>query len=189
MKPHELDGYPAFPIKSAVFHRMIEAGLFGEKDHVELIHERLMDKGPKTPRHAACRSQVLAYLASRVGEEVGIQVQGSIYFPDHSQPEPDIALLRYRDDFHPDRYPLPDEVLLIIEIADSSLDYDRHIKGPLYAEAGIPAYWIINLQAGVIEAHTQPLGDRYKTVQVAERGERLSLPTSDLEVLVDDWLV
>jgi Uma2 family endonuclease len=176
-------------IDLTVYHGMIEHGLLSEDDKVELISGKIVTMSPKGSRHAACLRKIMTWLPKRVGSRAQIQVQDPIQIPELSEPEPDLALVRPRADFYADRHPLPEEVLLIIEIADSSLDYDRNIKAPLYAAAGIPAYWIINLPEGVIEQHTQPLGDRYKAVRIMERGERLSLPASDLEVWVEDWLV
>lgn len=177
------------PIDLSVYHGMIKHGMLTESDKVELIHGQIVTMSPKGSRHAACLSEVNRWLNQHVSRSMIVRPQDPIQIPNHSEPEPDLALVKFREDKYANGHPLPEEVLLVIEIADSSLDYDRRVKAPLYAEAGIPAYWIINLPDGVIEQHTQPLGDRYKTVRVLERGERLNLPGSDLGVLVEDWLL
>ena len=177
------------PIDLSVYHSMIEHGMLSEADKVELIHGQLVTLSPKGSRHAGCLRKIMTWLPNQVGDRAQIQVQDPIQIPDISEPEPDLAFAKPRADFYAERHPLPDEVLLLIEIADSSLDYDRNIKGPLYAAAGIPAYWIINLPEQVVECHEAPWGERYKRVQVLQPRERLRFPALDIDADVADWLI
>ena len=94
----------------------------------------------------------------------------------NSRPEPDVTLLRWRDDYYANARPTPQDVLLVIEVAESSVQRDRTVKGPLYAEAGIPEYWIVNLQDQVIEVYSNPVKGEYKRAKQAKRGATLPLP-------------
>ena len=106
-----------------------------------------------------------------------------------SEPEPDISLLRRRSDFYADGKPGPNDVLLIIEFADSSLEFDREDKLPIYAEAGISEYWIVNLPDDVIEVYREPAGENYRDQTVARRGDTLTLlKLPSVTVIVNDIL-
>ena len=117
----------------------------------------------------------------------GISPQHPLEIDDHNEPEPDLCVLRWRKDFYAGRHPLPADVLLLIEIADSSLRYDSSTKLALYARAGVPRYWIVDVRDRSILAFTQPAGDRYLSQQRWRAGDRIPLgepgsPLAGLEV-------
>ena len=158
------------------YDRLIEAGTLREDDRVELIEGEIVRMAPLGLRHEACVRR-LEYIFHRLllGKVV-VSTQNSIRIAPNSQPEPDVALLRWRDDLYADARPTPDDVWLVVEVADSSLAMDRSKKRILYGEAGIPEYWLINLQEDIIEIFSNPTGGVYRDAQIVSRGGVLGLP-------------
>lgn len=125
-------------------------------------------------RHAACVAQLNRILSQKAGKQYLVWPQNPIQLNDHSEPQPDIALLKFRSDCYAAADPIPADVLLIIEVSDTSADYDRNIKLPLYAASGIPEAWLVDLNREVIEVYLQPTGSMYQTIKEYHRGESLS---------------
>lgn len=122
----------------AEFERMGKAGIFSEDARVELIEGEIVEISPIGSRHAACVKRLSMYLSRALGDKFIISTQDPIQLDDFTQPQPDVALLQRRQDFYESAHPKPQDVLLLIEVADTTVDYDRLIKLPLYARAGIP---------------------------------------------------
>jgi Uma2 family endonuclease len=173
----------------AEFERMGEAGVFTKDARLELIEGEIIEMSPIGSRHAACVSFLNRFLNRTVGDSALVSVQNPIRLNDFSEPEPDLALLRLRDDFYRDAHPTPADVLLIIEVADTTLAYDRQVKTPLYAKAGVAEIWIINLTEEQIEVYAEPAGDTYQIVSNFRRGEEARSHTiARLSVTVADVL-
>ncbi|MFL6214757.1 MAG: Uma2 family endonuclease [Blastocatellia bacterium] len=171
------------------YYRMADAGLFPRGTHVELIEGEVVEMCAIGNRHAACVDRLSTLLNLIFKGEVIVRVQGPVRLNDFSEPEPDIALLKRRKDFYASGHPTPADVLLIIEVADSSVDFDRRIKLPLYARAGIPETWVMVLPKDTVEVHSQPVNGKYQKVQRLKRGRRLVSPTvAGLGFNVDDLL-
>ena len=153
---------------------MAAAGVFSEGDRVELIEGEIVEMNPIGSRHAACVGRLTKFLERLVGDQVIVWVQNPVQVNDISEPLPDVTLLRPRDDFYSQANPQPSDALLIIEVADSSVEYDRDIKIPLYAEAAIPEVWLVNLPQETIEIYVQPVGDSYREIHLVKRGESLA---------------
>jgi Uma2 family endonuclease len=114
-------------------------------------------------------------------------VQNPIVLDDYSEPQPDVALLRRRDDFYEQSLPTPDDVLLIVEVADTTLEYDRQIKVPLYARAGIAEVWVVNLADGQVEIYAEHANGEYRGKRQAVRSETINSPGAlNLTLSVDD---
>lgn len=150
---------------------MGEAGILSENDHVELVEGEIINMSPIGKRHAACVDALAEFLREMLGRTVNIRVQNPIRLDDYSEPQPDIAILKRREDFYRHAHPQPEDVLLVVEVSDSTLEYDRQIKLPLYARAGVPEVWIVNLVEEIIETYSQPSGDSYLTAKPFARGE------------------
>ena len=168
------------------FERMAETGILSEDDRVELIEGEIIEMSPIGTRHAAC---VDRFTESIVGLRLNIivRVQSSIQLDDYSQPQPDLALLRRRDDFYSGSRPRAADVLLVIEVADTTLEYDRFVKLPAYARAGIPEVWLANLPADRIEMYAVPVDGAYTVIQHATRGEVIQSSSIDeLRLSVND---
>lgn len=136
---------------------MIEMGFFAEDERVELIGGVLHRMSPRGPRHGGSLKRLLGAFIEQLGSQVEFSVQDPITVPSvASEPEPDLVLAKPRESGYFDRHPLPEEVLLLVEVADSSLEEDRRVKLPLYAAAGIEDYWIVNLVNNQVEVYREP---------------------------------
>jgi Uma2 family endonuclease len=165
------------------YYLMAKAGILGEDDRVELIDGEIVEMAPIGSYHASRVKRLIQLLSQQVGSRAIVSAQDPVRLAEHSEPQPDIALLRPRDDFYASAHPGPADVLLIIEVADTSADYVRQVKAPLYARAGIPEYWLVDLAGQRIEVYRDPSAGEYRQVRLVRRGERLSpeaLPSLEL---------
>ncbi|MGA7730607.1 MAG: Uma2 family endonuclease [Chloroflexia bacterium] len=158
------------------YERMIVAGVFPEDDRSELIRGEITEMAPIGLLHASCVSRLTKLLERRVGDAAIIWAQNPIRLVGNSLPQPDVALLKPSSDFYSRTRPAPKDVILLIEVSDTTLNYDTQVKVPLYAEAGIPEVWIVNLQNDVIEAFSSPMAGVYNHAVKVARGQSLPLP-------------
>ena len=170
------------------YELMIQAGVFHEDEHIELIRGEIVKMAALGLPHEACVRRLTKLFERRAGDIAIVSVQNSVQLPNStSQPEPDVVLLTWRDDFYETSRPMPGDVLLIVEVAESSLRYDRRVKMPLYAEAGIAEVWLVDLKSKVVEVHTSPAQGAYQQLRRAERGEMLFVPGKpDVSIQVDE---
>jgi Uma2 family endonuclease len=156
------------------YHRMAEDGLFAQDERVELIEGEIVEKMVIKNPHAAGVRRLDALFHRAVGGRVIIDAQNPVRLGDWSEPEPDIKILAWRDDFYAGAAPVAKDVLLLVEIADSSVEYDRRIKAPLYARHEIREYWLLDLPAKVLEVYRQPGPDGYGNVRRLRRGDSVA---------------
>jgi Uma2 family endonuclease len=149
------------------YHLMGEAGILPEDSRVELIEGELIDMAPIGSQHAGTVFHLSNLLNLAIGSAAFVWVQNPIILDKHSEPEPDIALLRPRSDLYKSSHPRPDDILLIIEVADSSLQYDRHIKIPLYARHGIPEVWLVDLVNKTLTLFRTPSEHGYQEIMTS----------------------
>ena len=138
------------------YEQMIVEGILTENERIELIRGEVVEKMVVGPLHSATVNRINRLLTTRLLALAIVSIQNPVVLND-SEPEPDIALLAPRDDFYAPSKPRSSDVLLVIEVADTSLAYDRDIKLPLYAQAGIQEFWIVNLEESKVEVYRQPL--------------------------------
>lgn len=138
------------------YHQLVELGFFSEDDHIELIRGELIKMAAKGTAHETCITRLLRVLFRLVGDRATLRCQSPIILSFDGEPEPDFSIVRNRNDDYATEHPTPEDMLLVIEIADSSLDYDREVKLPLYAEAQISDYWLFNLPDRYLEAYSEP---------------------------------
>lgn len=143
------------------YHRMGEAGVFDET-RVELIDGEIYDMSPINSPHAGTVKFLNRILNKWLGDKYIIGVKDPVTLDNLSEPEPDIAILKMREDFYTDSHPQPEDVILLIEVAASSLETDKRVKLPNYAKAGIREVWIMDINAYCVEIHTQPWEDTYR---------------------------
>jgi Uma2 family endonuclease len=155
------------------FARMVETGILAEDDRVELIDGEVRVMSPIGPRHVAIVNRLNTLLTRWVADSAIISVQNPIQLTDYTEPQPDIAVLRPRADFYAHALPLPDDVLVVVEVAETSLEYDREEKVPRYAQTRISEVWLIDVERQTVTQYTQPDGTRYRRVQTLKRGQRL----------------
>ena len=149
----------------AEYCALAEAGILAEWERVELLDGEVIVMPPIGPSHEDGTDRLDEQLKLNLTGRARVRVQGSVRLDDYSLPEPDIAVLRLRDDYHR-RRPTPADVYLIIEVADSSLEFDRGVKLLRYAAAGIPEVWIVNLRARQVEAWADPVDGVYQCRRV-----------------------
>ena len=169
----------------AEYYAMGEAGILTEDDRVELLDGELIEMPPIGDRHAGSVDYFTEALPLALRRRANVRIQNPVRLDDGSEPLPDAMLLRRRDDFYRSRKPIPADVLLIIEVSDTSLAYDRGAKLAAYARAGIPEVWIANLPDGRVESYAEPAGGEYAVVRHYYPGSSISpqaFPDIALEV-------
>jgi Uma2 family endonuclease len=171
------------------YHRMAVAGIFNEADRVELVDGEILQMSPIGDRHAAAVNRGNRVFSRTVGDRALVSVQNPIDLPPYDEPQPDIALLRPRDDDYARGKPGAADIMLVIEVADTSVAYDRQTKLRRYAAAGIHESWLLDLPGDALEVHREPGPRGYALIRRCYRGERVApeaLP--DVEVAVADLL-
>jgi Uma2 family endonuclease len=156
------------------YYRMAESGILTEDDRVELIDGEIVEMAPIGRRHAAGVDRVADLFFHRFADGAIIRVQNPVRLDEYSEPAPDVALLRRRADYYESGHPTPADVLLLVEIADTSTAADRQVKIPLYARTGIPEVWLVGLNEYTIGVYRDPSPAGYRTVLTVQRGESLA---------------
>lgn len=169
------------------YHEAIAAEILTEYDAVELIKGKLVKKISISEGHAGIIEELADYFRDRFDSKFRYRSENPVTFKDNSEPEPDFVVSLKKGKGQKSRHPKPDEVYLIIEVAHSTIQYDRKVKGPIYAEAGIPEYWIINLKARKIEVHLSPDQEEntYQTILSYADGESFESPFAGTVVVAD----
>ena len=171
------------------YHRMGDAGIFHDDDRVELIDGRIVEMSPIGGRHVACVIRLTNALAPLVGARGLVSGQNPLVLGRRSEPVPDVVVLRRRDDLSGAWLPAREDALLVIEVAETSLRYDRETKIGLYAEAGVPEVWLVNLLGDAVEIYSDPLEGGYRDIRTARRGETIApLAFPDLRLPVAEIL-
>ncbi|AEN73521.1 protein of unknown function DUF820 [Rhodothermus marinus SG0.5JP17-172] len=158
------------------FHRMGEAGIFGEDDRLELIEGELVRMSPVGSRHAACVARLMRLFVP-LQERAIVWVQNPLRLGEQTEVYPDVSLLRWRVDYYASGHPGPEAVLLVVEVSETSLAYDREVKVPLYARAGVPEVWVVDVEGRVLWVHRMPEGEAYREVWRLEAGEEVAPET------------
>ncbi|MDE2786007.1 MAG: Uma2 family endonuclease [Chloroflexota bacterium] len=168
---------------------MAEAGILAEDERVELLDGEIFVMPPIGPPHEDGTTRLSRDLILRLGDRAWVRVQNSVRLNDYGLPEPDIAVVRFRDDYHRNR-PTPADVLLVIEVADSSLRRDRELKLPHYAAAGIPEFWIPNVPARHVEAFSDPVDGVYQSRRTIPADGQISpIAFPDVVLTVGEFLL
>lgn len=164
------------------YYAMARAGILGEDDRVELIEGEIVVMSPASSPHAGCVNVLNRMLVQAAGDRAVVAAQQPLRLSELSEPEPDVAVLRWRDDCYRGRHPGPADALLVIEVARSSLHFDRGVKLPLYARHSVPVAWIVDLEANRVEVHRLPGPDGYAESSTRSGSDRLPVPGLDLEI-------
>jgi Uma2 family endonuclease len=169
------------------YHRMAEAGILLEDDRVELIEGELIEMAAIGNRHNAAVDRLTELFVERLQRRAIVRVQGSVRLNERNEPQPDLVILRRRDDFYENAPAGPGDTLLVVEVADSSLDFDREIKAPLYARNGVHEFWLVDLEARMVTAFREPTASGYQSAVAARPGESVApsaLP--DVSIAVEE---
>lgn len=176
-------------LTSSEYERMIAAGIFNEDDRIELLEGVIIEMSPKGMKHAASTDRAARHFIRLLGERVIVRNQNPILLNDHSEPEPDLVLAALEEFEYANRHPRPADVYLVLEVADTTLAYDRHSKGLSYANAGIVQYLILNVNEMEIEDYREPSADGYRRKQTYKAGQSFKLAAfPDVIVKVSDLL-
>jgi len=171
------------------YHRLAELGVLGEDDRVELLDGQIVQMTPIGPDHAGCVDELTRLLSRLAGSSAIVRVQNPVILGQRGEPQPDLTLLRPRPGGYRKAHPRPADVLLVIEVADSSLESDRDVKLPLYAAAEIPEVWLVDLVHEAIEVHREPTPEGYREMRTVTRGGTLaSLQLPAVIMSVDEVL-
>lgn len=155
----------------AEYHKLAETGILREEDRVELINGEIIEISPIGPKHAGNMGRLAQFLTLLFRENAIIRVQSPVQLGTYSEPEPDLAILKPREDFYTTSHPRPNEIMLLVEFADTSLSYDQKIKLPLYASHNIPETWLIDLLENRIMVFEHPKGEQYLNINTFQKGE------------------
>ncbi len=173
----------------AEYHQMIEIGILKAQDKVELIRGEIIKMSPVGLKHASCVKKINQLFAQKLGNKVILGIQDPIKLNDNSQPQPDVVLLKPKSDFYATEHPKSEDILLLIEVADTSIEYDRQIKIPLYAENNITEMWLININENIIQVYQNPQGKLYKNITNYQIDDKIDLTIfPDCEIKVKDIL-
>jgi Uma2 family endonuclease len=171
------------------FHRLYEVGILPESLRFELIRGEIVEMPlPQSP-HSGRVNRLIRVFTSTLGDRVVVSVQSPLYLDEYSEPLPDVAVLKPRDDFYETALPEPQDVLLLVEVSHTSVSYDRNVKTPLYAEAGIADYWQVDVKKACLIVNANPSEGSYREMRILKRGESVSpkqLP--QIVFAVDDFL-
>jgi Uma2 family endonuclease len=172
------------------YEHMVQAGVFAPDDRIELIEGEIIEMSPIGDPHASIVDRLTMLMTRHLGSRCIVRVQGPVRFRSlQSRPQPDLAVLRPRADYYAGGSPGAGEIHLLIEVMDTSVEYDRRRKTPLYARAGVPEVWLVDIPADVVDVHRTPGERGYADVRTLRRGERLSPHAfPDVSLLVDDIL-
>ncbi len=152
------------------FRKMMEIGILIEESGWEIIDGKIIDKIKISSKNVGTVRKLSKVLANLVGHQMLVSIRNPIHIDKYNEPEPDIALLKPREDFYAESHPLPPDALLLIEVSDSTLGFDREIKRTLYAEAGIVEFWLVNLTENTIECYSSPKNGSYRLVKIVGAG-------------------
>ena len=166
------------------YHQLVDLGFFTENDRIELIRGEIIDMAPKRTPHSVCNSILFGELYKLLGDRANVRGQEPITLPSNSEPEPDVVIAEKKADNYLSAHPTAEDIILVVEISDSTLKYDREIKLSLYAEANISHYWIVNLVDNYLEVYTNPFSDNkdnfyYKNKSIFLPDDNITIPNFD----------
>lgn len=171
------------------YYCLAEIGMIGPDERTELLDGEVVFQVPINSPHAGCVNRLTRTLSRHLSEFAIIAVQNPVRLDRFSEPQPDVSVLRLRDDIYGSSHPEPPDVFALIEVADSSLDLDRQVKVPLYAEAGIAEVWLVDFVNAAVEVYREPDARGYRSIQRHARGATLGLASfPEVELTVDDIL-
>ncbi len=169
------------------YDRMIEAGIYTENDRIELLNGEIIEIMPKGPKHTAANSRIVRFLIKLFDEKAIVRGQDPIRLDDFSEPEPDIVLANWDEKEYSENHPTPADVLLIMEISDTTLAYDREAKARAYSRNGIQQYLLLNLQNETLEDYREPNADGYGAKRTYRSGDVFNLVAfPEIEIKFDD---
>ena len=172
------------------YFRMVEAGILKPKERVELIEGDILVMPPMGSSHIGGVTRYARVFISRAGDRFTVLIQSTVRLGEHLAPEPDVAIVKFREDDYSFAHATLEDILLVVEVADSTLNYDRDVKAHIYGRASIPETWVLNLPGDCLERFTEPGPEGYTQHATLRRGDKIrpvSLP--DVELAVEELLL
>ena len=166
------------------FEQMAETGIIKDEDRIELIEGELIEMGKIGKRHAACVDRLNDLFRDKFGKRVLVRSQNPIQLSDYSQPQPDLAILTRKSDYYETAHPTPDDIFLLVEVADTTIKFDQEIKIPLYAKHNILEVWLVNLNQEIVEVYYQSNINSYTTKKIFTKKQIIS-PISFPEIKIN----
>lgn len=171
------------------YHQMIESGILTDRDRVELLQGEIIEMSPIGIQHAACVDRLNELLVRELGARAIVRVQNPIQLSTKSEPQPDFAILQRRSDFYVNGHPQPSDVFALIEVSDTTVEFDRTVKAPIYAKDNIAEVWIVDLNAEAVQIYREPSASGYQQLQTFHRGQAISFQAfTDIQFMVDQLL-
>lgn len=178
-----------YPINVATYSRMGEIGIWAKGERTELIDARIMTMAPIGSEHADWVDRLTRFFVRTVPEDITVRIQNPVHLDEYNEPQPDIALLRPREQPYREAHPRAEDVLLIIEVADTSLNYDRQVKVPLYARYGIVEVWLLDIRGNRLEIYQEPHEESYRIMFKPRRNERITpMKLTTVGIDLNHWL-
>ena len=156
------------------YHRMWDIGIFPEDKRFELIRGEIFEMPTPRPPHSGRVNRLNHLFNSRFGASAVVSIQNPSALDSYSEPVQNVSLLKPRSDFYTESHPRPSDVLLLIEVSHTTLRFDTSVKAPLYAEAGIVEYWVLNIPQNVLEVRTEPVNGRYTRLEILRPGDSVT---------------
>ncbi len=176
-------------ITVAEYDRMIEAGIYTENDRIELLNGEIIEIMPKGPKHAYFNEATAELFKQKLGNNVDVRSQNPIRLDDFSEPEPDVVLAKPPRKNYLENHPTPTDILLVMEISDTTLAYDRDDKARAYSRSGIQQYLLLNLQNETVEDYREPNADGYQYKRTLRKGDALNLVAfPEIEIEITNFL-
>jgi Uma2 family endonuclease len=157
------------------YYRMAEVGILTPDDRVELIEGEIIRMSPIGTRHAACVNRGAELFMLKFHGKATVTVQNPAHLNQYNEPQPDILLLKHREDYYASKHPSPEDTLLLLEVSDTTLGFDLNVKIPIYGATGIPEVWIADLRKNIIRAFRNPEAGQYETVMTFSADDALSV--------------
>ena len=169
------------------YDRMIEAGIYTENDRIELLNGEIVEIMPKGPKHTSANSKIVRFFIRLFNEEVIVRSQDPIRLDDFSEPEPDVVLANWDAKEYSENHPTPNDILLVMEISDTTLGYDRDSKAIAYSRSGIQQYLLLNLKNETLEDYREPNADGYGAKRTYRSGDVFNLVAfPEIEIKFDN---
>lgn len=170
------------------YQQMAELGILTAQEKVELIEGEIIKMSPIGLKHIATVNRLTNSFVNIFREKVIVSVQNPIELNNYSQPEPDVVLLKYVKDFYETKRPTPDDILLLIEVSDSTLKYDQDVKLPLYAQSKLNEVWLVNLIDHCLEVYRNPKGQKYQQINILDKQNTIScLAFPEININISDF--
>lgn len=186
-KPQTTNGVKPRLITVAEYDQMIEAGIYTENDRIELLNGKIIELMPTGPKHAYFNEKIADILKEKLDKDADVRSQNPVILDDFSEPEPDIVLAKPPREKYIENHPTPADILLVMEISDTTLIYDREAKARAYSRNGIRQYLLLNLQNETIEDSREPSEDGYQFKQTLRKGDSFNLVAfPKIEINLDD---